>query len=455
MFYWKNNVGNSPFPVENRVFYKSYFHLQEDGTINKNVIKDVYVLVNKEIPVHIHYLDKTKDGNCEIDYKTGPHEIREKVTSSVSHLVYKDFSEKKGARDLKQCQNLRYVSNIPLMHISLGLPNLIVTAPDIRIVGIDDELLKETKKTLAVINKDNRVCFQYDTFNLTGYYVSVLVYIHPILVLSNTEKSPAIPLAYFFHERKFEKTHNEFWRYIQDILPEIEEVGFIVTDCEVGFRNAIRHHLPNIPLFRCWNHFWKSLERRVVKLFLQPNELLYDRQLKNKKNGYVNSSGNNVPGWKTDFADYFILNISKDVKNLAAYAVKPIAKRLFNNFTGLTTNQSEGLNNLLKMNNKRNEVPLDVIALSFHQLSFYYSNEVKLGIGNRGNYRLKPEFQEIESMAPSDVVKSVTCDRHELLKLCGVSFTPINTINTININTINTSEESSSEASEAESVFED
>ncbi|RNA44067.1 hypothetical protein BpHYR1_014825 [Brachionus plicatilis] len=476
MFKWKNNGGKKPFPVDNPVFYKSYFHLQEeDGTINKNVIKDVYVLVNKEIPVLIHYLDKTKDGNCEIDYKIGPHgniknknnapsyqrtlpsvltELREKVTSNVPHLVYKDFSKKKGARDLKQCQNLRYavnklkrfsfdeLANIHLMHISLGFPNLIVTAPDIRIVGIDDELLKETKKTLAAFNKDNRVCFQYDTtFNLTGYYVS--------------------------------KTHNEFWRYIKDILPEIEEVGFIVTDCEDGFRNAIRHHLPNIPLFRCWNHFWKSLERWVVsnkrmssddvgfycdsvrELFIQPTEQLYDRQLKNKINGYVNSSGNTVPGWKTDFTDYYILNISKDVKNLAAYAVKPIAKRLFNNFTGLTTNQSEGLNNLLKMINKRNEVPLDVIVLSVHQLSIYYSNEVKLGFGNRGNYGLKPEFQEMcfldtryinirESMAPSDVVKSLTCDRQELLKLCGVSFTPINT-----------SEESSSEASEAEYVFED
>ncbi|RNA23232.1 hypothetical protein BpHYR1_014571 [Brachionus plicatilis] len=333
MFKWKNNGGKKPFPVDNPVFYKSFFHLQEeDGTINKNVIKDVYVLVNKEIPVLIHYLDKTKDGNCEIDYKTGPHgniknknnepsyqrtlpsvltELREKVTSNVPHLVYKDFSKKKRF-------SFDELANIHLMHISLGFPNLIVTAPDIRIVGIDDEFLKETKKTLT-------------------------------------------------------ETHNEFWRFIQAILPEIEEVGFIVTDCEDGF----------------------------------------------------------------------------------PYAVKPIAKRLFNTFSGLTTNQSEGLNNLLKMINTRNEVPLDVIVLSVHQLSIYYSNEVKLGFGNRGNNRLKPEFQEMcfldtryinirESMAPSDVVKSLTCDRQKLLKLCGVSFTPINT-----------SEESSSEASEAEYVFED
>ena len=99
------------------------------------------------------------------------------------------------------------------MHVSLGFPNLIVTAPNIRIVAKDDDFLRETKKTLAAFDKNNRVCFQYDTtFNLTAYYVSVLIFIHPILVLSTSEKSSPIPLAYFYHEKKFEKTHNEFWR---------------------------------------------------------------------------------------------------------------------------------------------------------------------------------------------------------------------------------------------------
>lgn len=101
------------------------------------------------------------------------------------------------------------------MHISLGYPNHILTAPDIRIIGVDEELLKETKKTMSAFNKDNRVCFQFDTtFNLTGYYVSILLYIHPILKLAKSEKSPAVPLAFFFHEKKFQKSHDELWRYI-------------------------------------------------------------------------------------------------------------------------------------------------------------------------------------------------------------------------------------------------
>lgn len=87
------------------------------------------------------------------------------------------------------------------MHISLGFPNLILIVPDIRIIGLDLELLNETKKTLRAFDSSNRVCFLYDsTFNLTRYYVSILLFIHPILVTSNTEKGPPVPLAYFFHD---------------------------------------------------------------------------------------------------------------------------------------------------------------------------------------------------------------------------------------------------------------
>ena len=84
---------------------------------------------------------------------------------------------------------------------------------------------------------------------------------NPILIKVNSEKSPTIQLAYFIHEKKHEKAHCEFWRYIADIMPELEHVGYIITDCEEAFRNTIKKNFPNIPLLRCWNHFYKSIER--------------------------------------------------------------------------------------------------------------------------------------------------------------------------------------------------
>ncbi len=94
------------------------------------------------------------------------------------------------------------------MHLSLDFPNSIHTAPDVRIIAIDFKILEETKKVLKLFDINNRVCFQFDTtFSLTGFFVSTLIFLHPILVIENTETAPPIPLAYFFHE----KTHNEFF----------------------------------------------------------------------------------------------------------------------------------------------------------------------------------------------------------------------------------------------------
>jgi hypothetical protein len=96
-------------------------------------VKDVYFFQDQTMPIIIHYLDKTKeDQNIEIDYDSGPHgntkdknaesyqrtlpsvlsQIKESVSKKAPHLVYKETSKKKGVRDLKQCQNLRYVCKI-------------------------------------------------------------------------------------------------------------------------------------------------------------------------------------------------------------------------------------------------------------------------------------------------------------------------------------------------------
>ena len=160
---------------------------------------------------------------------------------------------------------------------------------------------------LELLDINNRVCLQFDkTFGLTGYYVSTLNFLHPCLVNNNTQSSPAIPLSYFIHEKKFEKTHNEFWSYIFDVLPELNDVAFYVTDCERGFRNAIKKYFPDAPLLRCWKHLWASIERWVRKhggkaedvgfycdgireILLQPTEQHYIESINNKKKGYISN----------------------------------------------------------------------------------------------------------------------------------------------------------------------
>ena len=101
-----------------------------------------------------------------------------------------------------------------------------------------------------------------------------------------------------------------------------------------------------------------------------------------------------MPAWKIEFAYYFDTHIVPDIKGLACYAVQSIERRLFNFYTGITTNQSEGLNFLFKFHQENKDLPLDVVVLSFYQLSIYFTNELIYGFGNRGTYRLRSEYRE-------------------------------------------------------------
>ena len=174
------------------------------------------------------------------------------------------------------------------------------------------------------------------------------------------------------------------------------------------------------------------------ELFLQPTKQLFELQLKNKIKGYVNNSGHSIEAWSKEFVEYFNEFINPEIESLAAWSIKPICKKIFNFFPGVTTNQCEGLNNLLKILNERVELPLDVVILSIQQLSIYYSNEIKIGFGNRGNYRLLAQFKEQcyvdakfintrDAMEPSTIIKSLILDKEELLRLAGVKFTTIST----------------------------
>jgi hypothetical protein len=61
--------------------------------------------------------------------------------------------------------------------------------------------------------------------------------------------------------------------------------------------------------------------------------------------------------------------------------------------SGISTNQAEDMNNLYKSILKRKTRPLDFLALILLKTSQYYLNEVKLGYGNRGNYKLMVQHQ--------------------------------------------------------------
>jgi hypothetical protein len=71
--------------------------------------------------------------------------------------------------------------------------------------------------------------------------------------------------------------------------------------------------------------------------------------------------------------------------NIAYYGVKDFCGNLFNEYTGITTNQAEGMNNLIKALTDRKEWGLDMIFLSLYQLTIHYCNSIKRGMCNEGD----------------------------------------------------------------------
>jgi len=100
---------------------------------------------------------------------------------------------------------------------------------------------------------------------------------------------------------------------------------------------------------------------------------------------------------------------------IARWLLEPL--RVYNRYSGVTTNQSEGFNTVLKRLQQWKEAPVDSILFSLYQLQNYYYNEIQRGICQSGNYSLCPQFislarspesvQLTESILPEDIVTRV------------------------------------------------
>jgi hypothetical protein len=95
---------------------------------------------------------------------------------------------------------------------------------------------------------------------------------------------------------------------------------------------------------------------------------------------------------------------------------------LFNEYTGITTNQAEGMNNLIKALTDRKELSLDMICLSLYQLTIHYCNSIKRGMCNEGDYVLKALYKDCrmnssainfrDSISPSEIIQNLAKSVH-------------------------------------------
>ena len=68
---------------------------------------------------------------------------------------------------------------------------------------------------------------------------------------------------------------------------------------------------------------------------------------------------------------------------------------IYNPFCGITNNQSEGFNTVLKQLQHWKEVPVDAIILSLYHLQSFYFNEIQRGFSGLGTYSLADRYSAL------------------------------------------------------------
>lgn len=138
----------------------------------------------------------------------------------------------------------------------------------------------------------------------------------------------------------------------------------------------------------CWNYFFKALERWVrthkgknVDIMTYRASLKKLLKCETKEEFNVTLKKESVL-WDPAFKDHFETNIIPELDYLGRWILEPLGH--YCPYSVITTNCSEGMNNLMKSLNDYNEIPIDVAVLTFFKLSSYYINEIRRGFCNKG-----------------------------------------------------------------------
>ena len=263
---------------------------------------------------------------------------------------------------------------------------------------------------IALLNKFDRVLvldspshqlLSYDTtFQLGDFYLSTLCFRHTLF-----KESPVIPAMFLLHERKFQDHHREFFTVCKTLVPSLRSTSHpFVTDEERSIVNSISDVLPNVPQLRCWNHIFRDIRRWLrahgapsidIAIYLEDVRGIF--HLSSQKE-YTEAVAEMKHKWSAPFYDYYCKNIQPDIRSIAHWAIEKY--HVYNPYSGITTNQAESLNTVLKNLQEWQESPPDCMILALNYLQSYYRMEIMRGVHGTGNYHLHAQFKNLSNEPP-------------------------------------------------------
>jgi len=98
--------------------------------------------------------------------------------------------------------------------------------------------------------------------------------------------------------------------------------------------------------------------------------------------------------WDAQFEDYYMRTIHPQIPHhIGRWVLEK--QGCYNPYSGVTNNQSEALNRVIKDLQDWKEAPVDSMVLALHQLQAYYLNEIKRGLSGMGEYHLKAAYSSL------------------------------------------------------------
>ena len=87
---------------------------------------------------------------------------------------------------------------------------------------------------------------------------------------------------------------------------------------------------------------------------------------------------------------------------------------IYNPYSGVTNNQSESLNFVLKELQGWKEVKIDNAVLAFYKMQAYYSNEIRRGLAGMGEYHVLSQYSDVVS-GMKEIELLPTCSPKEII----------------------------------------
>ena len=152
--------------------------------------------------------------------------------------------------------------------------------------------------------------------------------------------------------------------------------------------------------------------------------------------------------WDPSFKDYYDSYIGATIDSFGRWTLEKYG--LYCPYSGLTTNVSEGFNNLFKSLVDYKEVDIDVAVLCFNQLQIYYWNEIRRGFNNKGIFSLKNKHQKLFVVFEDSELRECVPPENIAVYLNKIENTP-QIIQQNNTNTINSDSNSNLETADSDS----